>query len=183
MESIHSAATEVFRKNLLSRDLANQHFGWSEDSNTAAKYEHLFQDDAEKRLAEALGSGIAKRETPKKKIPRHMECPKCKYQNIPDAPFCTKCTTPLNVVGYIERENKIALLEKQVLSLQSTVQKSPQTQLALDEIKAAEEAKQQALRNEHLETKAAQQKKEYEMQMLKEQIEEIRYLYQDLILI
>jgi integrase/recombinase XerD len=49
----------------------------------------------------------------------------------------------------------------------------PQTQLALDEIKAAEEAKFQALRNELLETKAAQQKKE--------QIEEIRYLYQDLI--
>jgi integrase len=118
----HSAATEVFRKNLLSRDLANQHFGWSEDSNTAAKYEHLFQDDAEKRLAEALGSGIVKRELPK--LPRHIECPKCKHQNIPDAPFCTKCTTPLNVVGYIERENKIALLEKQILSLQSAVQNS-----------------------------------------------------------
>ncbi|MGA9149796.1 MAG: hypothetical protein WBZ36_04385 [Candidatus Nitrosopolaris sp.] len=57
----------------------------------------------------------------------------------------------------------------------------PLTQLALDEIKAAEEAKLQTLRNELLETKAAQQKKDSEMQVLKEQIEEIRNLYQDLI--
>ena len=38
----------------------------------------------------------------------------------------------------------------------------------------------QALRNELLETKAAQQEKDSEME-LKEQIEEIRYLYQSLI--
>jgi len=44
----------------------------------------------------------------------------------------------------------------------------PLTQLALDEIKAAEEAKFQALRNELVETKAAQHKKDSEMQMLKE---------------
>ena len=43
------------------------------------------------------------------------------------------------------------------------------------------EKEMQALRNEILETKAAQQKKDSEMQVLKEQIEEIRYLYQDLI--
>jgi integrase/recombinase XerD len=57
----------------------------------------------------------------------------------------------------------------------------PLTQLALDEIKAAEQEKFQVLRNEILETKAVQQKKDDEIQMLKEEIEEIRYLYQDLI--
>ena len=46
----------------------------------------------------------------------------------------------------------------------------PLTQLALDEIKVAEQTKLQALRNEILETKAAQQKKEDEMQVLKEQM-------------
>ena len=40
----------------------------------------------------------------------------------------------------------------------------PLTQLALDEIKAAERAEVEALRNEILETKTAQQKKEDEMQ-------------------
>jgi hypothetical protein len=44
----------------------------------------------------------------------------------------------------------------------------PLTQLALDEIKAAEQAELQALRNEILETKAVQLKKDSEMQMLKE---------------
>jgi hypothetical protein len=112
----HSAATEVFRKNLLSRDLANQHFGWSEDSNTAAKYEHLFQDDAEKRLAEALGSGIVKREAPK--VPRHIECPKCKYQNIPDAPFCTKCRIPLSVSGHVEREQEFNEMKQRMAQMQ-----------------------------------------------------------------
>jgi Phage integrase family len=101
----HSAATEVFRKNLLSRDLANQHFGWSENSNTAAKYEHLFHDDSEKRLAEALGSIIVKKESPK--IPKFIECYKCQHQNTPDVPFCVNCKAPLSVAGYIERENKL----------------------------------------------------------------------------
>jgi predicted nucleic acid-binding Zn-ribbon protein len=45
----------------------------------------------------------------------------------------------------------------------------------------AKDQEMHALRNEILETKAAQQKKEDDMQVLKEQIEEIRYLYQDLI--
>lgn len=40
------------------------------------------------------------------------------------------------------------------------------------------EAKLQALHNELLETKVAQQNKDSEMKELKEQIEEIRYLYQ-----
>ncbi len=101
----HSAATEVFRNDLLSRDLANQHFGWSESSNTAAKYEHLFHDDAEKRLAEALGSVIVKKEP--LKLPKFTICYKCKHQNTPDAPFCVKCTAPLSIAGYIERENKL----------------------------------------------------------------------------
>jgi hypothetical protein len=43
------------------------------------------------------------------------------------------------------------------------------------------EKEMQALRSEILETKAAQQKRDSEMQVLKEQIEEIRYLYQYLI--
>jgi site-specific recombinase XerD len=46
----------------------------------------------------------------------------------------------------------------------------PQTQLALDEIKAAEEAKLQTLRDEILETRAAQQKKDQEMELLKERM-------------
>jgi len=46
----------------------------------------------------------------------------------------------------------------------------PQTQLALDEIKAAEEAKLQTLRNEILETQAAQQK---QVQMLNEKMDRL----------
>jgi integrase/recombinase XerD len=49
----------------------------------------------------------------------------------------------------------------------------PQTQLALDEIKAAEEAKFQTLRNEILETKAVQQEKDQQIQMLKEQMDKL----------
>jgi len=47
-------------------------------------------------------------------------------------------------------------------------------------IQESKDREMQALRNELLETKAAQQKKDSEME-LKEQIEEIRYLYQSLI--
>jgi len=58
----------------------------------------------------------------------------------------------------------------------------PLTQLAHDEIKAAEQSKFQVLHDEILlETKAVQQKKDQEIAELKEQVEEIRYLYQDLI--
>ena len=47
----------------------------------------------------------------------------------------------------------------------------PQTQLALDEIKAAEEAKLQVLRDEILETRSAQQRKNQEIEMLKERMD------------
>jgi integrase/recombinase XerD len=147
----HSAATEVFRKNLLSRDLANQHFGWSENSNTAAKYEHLFHDDSEKRLAEALGSIIVKKEPPK--LPRFVECYKCQHQNTPDVPFCIKCTAPISTAGYIERENKL--------------EKSLQTQAELKE-------QMSRMKQTYQRGVGDREKKDREISELKEQISEFR---------
>jgi integrase/recombinase XerD len=122
----HSTATEyLVRKRRLSGNHANQWFGWKKESSMPAVYGHFYGNEAEELLAESFG---VKSEIKKESIPELRVCTNinCKELNNPDAPFCTKCRSPLTVAGYMEevneRDGKISRLEemcKQSLELSS----------------------------------------------------------------
>jgi integrase/recombinase XerD len=121
----HSTATEyLVRKRRLSGNHANQWFGWKKESSMPAIYGHFYGNEAEELLAESFGLQEIKKES----LPELRVCTNvnCKELNNPDAPFCTKCRSPLTVAGYMEevneRDGKIARLEemcKQSIELSS----------------------------------------------------------------
>ncbi|MGA8083560.1 MAG: tyrosine-type recombinase/integrase [Candidatus Nitrosopolaris sp.] len=108
----HTTATKFLGEGLLNRTLANQWFGWSQKGNTASVYENFYGNEAGKRLVEAFG--LAEKQQPK--LPKLVQCPNvgCRELNNPDAPFCTKCRVPLTPAGFMEKESKIELLERQM---------------------------------------------------------------------
>jgi len=86
----HSRAT--YMAQFLTEAQMKEYFGWSQDSNMAARYVHLSGKQVDDAILKMYG---LKKEDEKKDVLKQEPCPRCKTTNDVNNQYCTKCWLPL----------------------------------------------------------------------------------------
>jgi integrase len=122
----HSALTE--KSTILKEHVLRQHAGWSPSSQMHLKYIHYFGNESNDSLLEAYG--VVTKDKKLSDVLRPKQCPNCNEPNKPDSKFCAKCRMVLTYDAYSEtlesekhKEDRVAVLEKQMQLLVSTLSK------------------------------------------------------------
>lgn len=89
----HSRATYVVASGLMTEAQAKRYFGWAPDSDMLATYAHLIDSDANNAILRE--NHLTPPEQRREEL-RASTCPQCQEINLPQAPFCTRCTASLN---------------------------------------------------------------------------------------
>jgi integrase len=121
----HSSLTE--KSGILKEHHLRQFAGWSPGSNMHMKYLHYFGNESNDSILEAYG--IISKDEQSVDILRPKQCPNCNEPNKQDSRFCAKCKMVLTYDAYSEtlesekqKEDKLAVMEKQVNTMQSQMQ-------------------------------------------------------------
>ncbi len=88
----HSRAT-IYANRLTEQQL-KQFFGWTGDSKMASVYVHLSGRDVDSAVLQANGYEPVKVQPPQLKV---QVCPRCGFANAPDAQYCARCGSVLNI--------------------------------------------------------------------------------------
>lgn len=99
----HSRATALASK--LTEAQMKEYFGWTQSSEMASIYVHMSGRDVDSTLL-AL-NGLEKPEEKREEF-QATACPRCKESNSPNAKFCLRCGSPIQVqlMAQIEEERK-----------------------------------------------------------------------------
>ncbi|MFL6361456.1 MAG: hypothetical protein ACJ72V_19255 [Nitrososphaeraceae archaeon] len=122
----HSSLTE--KSGILKEHHLRQFAGWSPGSNMHLKYLHYFGNESNDNILEAYGI-ITKDKQLLSDALKPKQCPNCNEPNKTDSKFCAKCKMVLTYDAYSEtlesekqKEDKLAVMEKQFNTMQSQMQ-------------------------------------------------------------
>ena len=101
----HSRATALAGK--LTEAQMKEYFGWTQSSNMASVYVHLSGRDVDKAML-AL-QGMAKPEEKREEALQLKGCERCKERNSPNATYCIRCGSPLDLrlLKQVEHETNV----------------------------------------------------------------------------
>ena len=132
----HSALTE--KSGILKEHHLRKFAGWSPGSNMHLKYLHYFGNESSENILEAYG--IITKDKTQLSVLRPKSCPNCSEPNKPDSKFCAKCRMVLTYDSYNEtledqkqKEDKLASMEEQFISMRSQMQALISSMAAMDQ--------------------------------------------------
>jgi integrase len=95
----HSRAT--YMAQFLTAAQMKEYFGWTQDSDMAARYVHLSGKQVDDAILKMYG---LKKEEEKKDVLQRQPCPRCKNPNDVNSNYCEKCWLPLTPQAVSEVE-------------------------------------------------------------------------------
>lgn len=98
----HSPASML--ANVLTKAQMKEYFGWLQDSDMAATYEHLSGRNGDNALLKIHGIDLESKENSSKFQVRI--CPRCKQSNSPGQFYCGKCRMPLSLKAVVTAEEQ-----------------------------------------------------------------------------
>ncbi|MGB6680322.1 MAG: tyrosine-type recombinase/integrase [Candidatus Bathyarchaeia archaeon] len=97
----HSRATDLAK--VLTEAQMKEYFGWTQSSDMASVYVHLFGRDTDHAILRIHGL-LTKDEQIKTEQRKTKKCVYCKHENTPESEACVNCGKPLDIENAIQQE-------------------------------------------------------------------------------